>query len=84
MASEKKIEGPIQGKMIVGDVIELCPEAEEVFKRHLGPYCLTVPGSMTESIEFLVAMHDYHESPLVEDLNKVYKDTPIPSKIGHF
>ncbi len=79
---EKK-DQKVTGKMIVGDLLKVCPEAREVFKKHLGPYCLSVPGSTLESIEFLAAMYDYHEEPLLEDLNRVCKDIP-PLKEGHF
>ena len=78
----KKIDGPVNGKVIIKDLLEVCPEAEEVFKKHLGPLCLSIPGSRTESIEFLAAMYDYHEEPLLEDLNKVCKSPP--PKVGHF
>lgn len=77
-----KIEGIINGKMIVREVIEVNPKAEDVFKKHLGKSCLSLPGSKTESIEFLAAMNDYHEEPLVTDLNKVCKKAP--PKTGHF
>ncbi len=82
MAEKKKIEGPITGKVIIEDLLEVCPEAEEVIKKHLGELALTIPGARTESIEFLAAMHDYHEEPLLEDLNKVCKKAP--PKVGHF
>jgi len=75
-------EGIITGKMIVGEVIEANPKAADVFKKHLGRYCLSLPGARTESIEFLAAMNDYHEEPLLEALNNVCKKAP--AKIGHF
>ncbi|MBI5328816.1 MAG: hypothetical protein HZB80_11105 [Deltaproteobacteria bacterium] len=77
-----KIEGIINGKMIVGDVIKANSSAESIFKKHLGELCLSLPGSRTETIEFLAAMNDYHEEPLVEDLNRVCEKTP--PKTGHF
>ncbi|HBO84060.1 MAG: hypothetical protein A2073_01745 [Deltaproteobacteria bacterium GWC2_42_11] len=75
-------EGIINGKMIVGEVVEANQKAEDVFKKHLGEYCLSIPGSRTESIEFLAAMHDCHEEPLLEELNRVCKKAP--PKMGHF
>ena len=61
-------EGIITGKMIV--------------RKHLGEYCLALPGAQTESIEFLAAMNDYHEELLLEALNSVCKKAP--AKTGHF
>ena len=75
-------EGIITGKMIVGEVIEANPKAADVFKKPLGEYCLALAGGQTESIEFLAAMNDYHEEPLLEALNSVCKKAP--AKIGHF
>lgn len=75
-------EGIITGKMIVREVIEANPKALDVFRKHLGEYCLALPGAQTESIEFLAAMNDYHEEPLLEALNTVCKKAP--AKVGHF
>lgn len=72
----------INGKMIISDVLEVCPEAEQVFVKHLGPLALTIPGARAEAIEFLTAMHDYHEDILLTELNEVCKKAP--SKAGHF
>lgn len=79
---DNRTDGIINGKMIVGDVIKANPAAEGVLKKHLGELCLSLPGARTESIEFLAAMNDYHEEPLLEDLNRVCKKTP--PKTGHF
>ncbi|MBI1913064.1 MAG: hypothetical protein HYS21_13845 [Deltaproteobacteria bacterium] len=75
-------EGVITGKMIVEDVLHVCPQAEAVFKKHLGENVFKVPGLKTEAIEFLAAMHDYHEYILLEELNQVCKKAP--HKTGHF
>lgn len=75
-------EGVINGKMIVGDVLHVCPQAEAVFKKHLGEGVFRIPGIKTEAIEFVAAMHDYHEYKLVAELNQVCKKAP--HKAGHF
>ena len=72
----------ITGKIIVKDLLNACPQAEEVIKRHLGRAALSIPGSKTESIEFLAAMYDYHEEDLLQELNQVCRTAP--SKVGHF
>ena len=81
-AHHHEVKGVINGKMIVSDVLHVCPQAREVFLKHLGTLCLSMPGSTTETIEFLAAMNDYHESILVAELNEVCKKAP--SKAGHF
>ncbi len=75
-------EGVITGKMIVRDIIKACPQAEVVIKKHLGAAALAVPGSRVESLEFLVAMNDYHESIILAEINEVCK--VAPTKVGHF
>lgn len=72
----------ITGKMIIGDVLQVCPQAEEVFKKHLGAGSLAIPGARTEAIEFLCAMNDCHEEPLIKELNQVCMKAPF--KTGHF
>ncbi len=79
---DKQKDWVITDKVIVGDLLKICPDAEEIFKKHLGSLCLTIPGAKTESIEFLAAMHDYHAYILLEDINSVCK--VLPPKIGHF
>lgn len=75
-------EGLITGKMIIQDVLQVCPQAEAVFKKHLGENALSIPGAKTEAIEFLAAMNDYHEDILLAELNQVCKIAP--PKAGHF
>ncbi len=74
--------GVITGKMIVRDIINACPQAEVIIKKHLGAAALIVPGSRVESLEYLVAMNDYHESTVLAELNEVCKIAP--AKVGHF
>jgi hypothetical protein len=75
-------KGVITEKMIIKDIIHACPQAETVIKKHLGAAALSVPGSWTESLEFLAAMNDYHTAIILKELNQVCKVTP--SKTGHF
>ncbi|MFQ5427764.1 MAG: hypothetical protein ACE5EZ_02175 [Thermodesulfobacteriota bacterium] len=75
-------EGVINAKMIVRDIINACPQAEVVLKKHLGAAALAVPGARVESLEFLAAMNDYHESVLLAEINEVCK--VAPTKVGHF
>ncbi|MFQ5479763.1 MAG: hypothetical protein ACE5DW_00605 [Thermodesulfobacteriota bacterium] len=75
-------EGVINGKMIVRDIINTCPQAEVIIKKHLGAAALIVPGARVESLEFLLAMNDYHESTILAELNEVCK--VAPTKVGHF
>jgi len=84
MAIDTKIEGKIKAKMIVGDIIDLCPEAEEVFKKHFGPNSLLFPGAKTESVEFLAAMNDCHEALVLKDLNDVCEYADVSLRDEHF
>jgi hypothetical protein len=84
MAVHKNIEGRIKAKMIVGDIINLCPEAEEVFKKHFGPNSLLFPGAKTESVEFLAAMNDCHQALVLKDLNDVCEYVDVSLKNEHF
>jgi hypothetical protein len=82
MAGHEHHDWVITGKVIVEDLLNACPQAEHVFKKHLGENALAIPGAKTEAIEFLAAMHDYHEHILLEELNEVC--TTAPRKTGHF
>lgn len=74
--------GVITEKMIVGDIIKACPQARQVLVKHLGEWALKVPGSWTESLDFLAAMNDYHVGLILDELNEVCKIAP--QKEGHF
>lgn len=74
--------GVVTGKMIVQDLLNVCPQAEAVFKKHLGEKVFCVPAMKTEAIEFVAAMNDYHEYILVAELNEICKIAP--EKVGHF
>ena len=76
------IEGPITEKVIILDLLNAFPDAEGIIKKHLGSRCFSIPGSKTESLEFLAAMHDYHVALILADLNKLC--TNPPAKTGHF
>ncbi|HHL40412.1 MAG TPA: hypothetical protein ENJ37_07890 [Deltaproteobacteria bacterium] len=77
-----KVKGPITEKVVIKDLVEVCPEAVDIIKKHLGENCLSFPGSQTETIEFLAAMNDSHPYALLDELNETCK-TP-PKKTGHF
>lgn len=69
-------------KVVISDLLNTCPQAEEIIRKHLGPRALCIPGAKTETIEFLSAMHDYHCHYILEEINQVCKTAP--SKFGHF
>jgi len=75
-------EGAITGKVVVNDLLQVCPQAEAILIKHLGKAAIAVPGSRTETIEFLCAMNDYHLYIILPELNEVCKVPP--SKVGHF
>ncbi len=82
MADHHGPTGPITDKMIVGDIIHTCPEAEVIIKKHLGSAALFMPGSKAESIEFLAAMNDYHVNTILDEINEICY--VAPEKVGHF
>lgn len=81
-ADHNRVEGPITEKVIISDLLEVCPEAEGIIGDLLGESALFIPGARTESLEFICAMHDFHYVKLLDALNKVCK--VHPGKIGHF
>ncbi|MFQ5465453.1 MAG: hypothetical protein ACE5EI_05955 [Thermodesulfobacteriota bacterium] len=72
----------ITEKVVIEDLLQACPQAEAVLRKYLGSRALCVPGSKTETIEFLAAMHDTHVHPIIDELNEVCKVKPL--KLGHF
>jgi len=74
--------GAITEKMVIRDIINACPQAEAILRKHLGAAALCIPGAWTESLEFLAAMNDYHTHIILKELNQVCKVSP--SKTGHF
>lgn len=82
MAGDHDVKGAITEKMIVKDIIHACPQADKIIRKHLGSAALAMPGSLTESLEFLAAMNDYHTHVILKELNEVCQIPP--SKTGHF
>ncbi len=72
----------INEKVVINDLLHACPQAEEILIKYLGRHAMCMPGSKTETIEFLAAMNDTHVHPILEELNQVCK--VAPSKFGHF
>lgn len=82
MAENHDPKGIITEKVVISDLLNACPQAEEVLRKHLGSGALCMPGAKTETIEFLAAMNDAHVYPILDELNQVCKVKP--SKFGHF
>jgi hypothetical protein len=72
----------ITDKVVISDLLQACPQAEEILIKYLGRRALCMPGSKTETLEFLSAMNDIHIHALLEELNEVCKIAP--TKTGHF
>ena len=60
----------IDETMLVSDVLEEHPEAEDIFIAH-GLNCLGCPASARESLKEAADGHSIDLSKLIEDLNKI-------------
>ena len=58
---------------VIGDVINLCPEAKAVIEKHFGNGCFTCPGINMESIAFGSTMHNLDPKVIVAEINEVLK-----------
>jgi len=66
MAAEK-----ITKDMLIGEIIEKYPAAEDVFRRYFGSGCFTCPGSQHEDIYFGAGVHNVDPDEVVDELNRV-------------
>ena len=61
----------ISKNTIIGDVLQLCPEAEKVIAKHFGTMCFTCPGVKMETIEFGAMMHNLDPDLIVNEINAI-------------
>jgi hybrid cluster-associated redox disulfide protein len=72
-------KGMLEGKrkihkdMNIGEVLDLHPEAQKVFRKHFGEGCFNCSGCRVESIYFGALMHNKDANAIVEDLNAEIK-----------
>lgn len=58
---------------IVGDILDICPEAAPVFMS-IGMHCLGCPASRGETVEQACAVHGVEVAGLLEKLNALIPD----------
>lgn len=61
----------IEAEHILGEIIDIYPEAESVFRELYGDGCFSCPGQATESVKMSALMHSVSEREVLEKLNGV-------------
>jgi len=56
---------------VIGEILQLCPEAEPVIAKYFGTACFTCPGVKMETIEFGSMMHNLDAQPIIDELNAI-------------
>ena len=56
---------------IIGDILQLSPEIEQVIAKHFGTMCFTCPGVKMETIEFGAMMHNLDSQPIIDEINSI-------------
>lgn len=63
--------GKITKDSLIGDVIKMHPEAENVIEKYFGSGCFTCPGIKVESIAFGATMHNINPDVIVKEINEI-------------
>ena len=56
---------------LIGDILTLSPEIEQIIGKHFGTACFTCPGVKMESIEFGAIMHNVDPQVIIDEINAV-------------
>lgn len=54
---------------VIGEVLEMKPEAIEVIRKYFGEGCFTCPGINMESIDFGAMMHGVDPQQIIDEIN---------------
>lgn len=54
---------------VIGEVLEIKPEAIEVIRKYFGEGCFTCPGINMESIDFGAMMHGVDPQQIIDEIN---------------
>lgn len=60
----------VHKEMVIGDLLQLYPEAEKVIEKYFGKGCFTCPGMKMESISFGAMMHGVDPEVIVKEINE--------------
>jgi len=55
---------------VIGDILNVYPATDKVFRKYYGAACFSCPGQATESIRQSALMHNVDEKGVLADLNK--------------
>jgi hypothetical protein len=55
---------------IIGEVLQVYPATEKVFKKYYGAACFSCPGQATESVRQSAMMHNADEKKILAELNE--------------
>jgi hybrid cluster-associated redox disulfide protein len=56
---------------LIGDILAISPEIEQIIGKHFGTACFTCPGVKMESIEFGAMMHNLDPNPVIAEINAI-------------
>lgn len=54
---------------IIGDILKIYPQTEQVFRKYYGAACFSCPGQATETIRQSALMHNVDAREILSDLN---------------
>ncbi len=54
---------------VIGEVINMSPEAKKIIEKYFGNGCFTCPGIKVESLAFGAMMHNVDPEKIVAELN---------------
>ncbi len=59
----------VNKEMLIGDILQLRPDARDVIEKYFGDGCFTCPGIMWESLAFGATMHNRDVDAIVAEIN---------------
>ena len=59
----------VNKEMLIGDILQLRPDAKDVIEKYFGDGCFTCPGIMWESLAFGATMHNRNVDDIVNEIN---------------
>jgi len=64
-------QGDVIGQQhVIGDILEVYPATEKVFKKYYGAACFSCPGQSTETVRQSAMMHNEDEKKILAELNE--------------
>ena len=70
IAGKLKPGATIAQQHIIGDILQVYPSTEKVFKNYYGAACFSCPGQATESVRQSAMMHNVDEKKVLAELNE--------------